>query len=51
MSASPEAAEAAPLPDDVARLKVLLRAERATTANLAGHNEQLRAIGIRLTSA
>jgi transposase len=44
MSASPEPAEAAPLPDDVATLKVLLLAERATTAKLAGHNEQLRAI-------
>ena len=44
MSPSPEPAEAAPLPDDVATLKVLLLAERATTAKLAGHNEQLRAI-------
>ena len=44
MSASPEPAAAAPLPDDVATLKVLLLAERATSAKLAGHNEQLRAI-------
>ena len=44
MSPSPEPAEAAPLPDDVATLKALLLAERATAATLAGHNEQLRAI-------
>ena len=44
MSPSPDAAEAAPLPDDVATLKALLLAERATAAKLAGHNEQLRAI-------
>jgi transposase len=44
MSPSPDAAEAAPLPDDVATLKALLRAERATAAELAGHNEHLRAI-------
>jgi transposase len=44
MSRSPEPAEAAPLPDDVAALKALLLAERATAATLAGHNEQLRAI-------
>ena len=44
MSPSPETAEAAPLPDDVATLKALLLAERATAAKLAGHNEQLRAI-------
>src|SRR5918996_4433855 len=44
MSAAPEPAEAAPLPDDVALLKALLLAERATAATLAGHNEQLRAI-------
>ena len=44
MSPSPEAAAAAPLPDDVATLKALLLAERATAAKLAGHNEQLRAI-------
>src|ERR671919_2411728 len=44
MSPSPDAAAAAPLPDDVATLKALLLAERATTAKLAGHNEQLRAI-------
>ena len=44
MSPSPEPAEAAPLPDDVATLKALLLAERASAAALAGHNEQLRAI-------
>jgi hypothetical protein len=44
MSPSPEPAEAAPLPDDVATLTALLLAERATAARLAGHNEQLRAI-------
>jgi transposase len=44
MSLSPEPAEAAPLPDDVATLKALLLVERATAAKLAGHNEQLRAI-------
>ena len=44
MSPSPEVAAAAPLPDDVATLQALLRAERAMAAKLAGHNEQLRAI-------
>src|ERR671919_449088 len=44
MNPLPEPAEAAPLPDDVAALKALLLAERATAAELAGHNEQLRAI-------
>jgi transposase len=44
MSPSPDAAEAAPLPDDVATLKALLLAERATAATLAGQNERLRAI-------
>ena len=44
MSPAPEPAEDAPLPDDVATLKALLLAERASTAKLAGHNEQLRAI-------
>src|ERR671913_243921 len=44
MSPSPDAAEAAPLPDEVATLKALLLAERATAAKLAGHNEHLRAI-------
>jgi transposase len=44
MSPPPEPAEVAPLPEDVAVLKALLLAERATTAKLAGHNEQLRAI-------
>ena len=44
MSSSPDAAEAAPLPDDVATLKALLLAERATAAKLAGQNEHLRAI-------
>jgi transposase len=43
MSPSPDA-EAAPLPDDVATLKALLLAERATAAKLAGQNEHLRAI-------
>lgn len=44
MSPSLYAAEAAPLPDDVATLKALLLAERATAAKLAGQNEHLRAI-------
>jgi hypothetical protein len=44
MSPPPDAAEAAPLPDDVATLKALLLAERATAAKLAGQNEHLRAI-------
>jgi transposase len=44
MSPSPEPAEAAPLPADAATLRVLLLAERATAAKLAGQNEQLRAI-------
>jgi transposase len=44
MSPSPDAADAAPLPDDVATLKALLLAERATAAKLAGQNEHLRAI-------
>ena len=44
MSPSPDAAEAAPLPDDVATLKALLLAERATAAKLSGQNEHLRAI-------
>lgn len=44
MSRLPEPAEDAPLPDDVALLKALLLAERASTGRLAGHNEQLRAI-------
>ena len=44
MSSSPEIAEAAPLPDDVATLKALLLAERATAAKLAGQNEHLRAL-------
>jgi transposase len=44
MSPSPDAAEAAPLPDDMATLKALLLAERATAAKLAGQNEHLRAI-------
>jgi transposase len=44
MSPPPDAAEAAPLPDDVATLKALLVAERATAAKLAGQNEHLRAI-------
>jgi transposase len=44
MNPLPEPAEVTPLPDDVAALKALLLAERATAAELAGHNEQLRAI-------
>ena len=44
MSPSPDAAEVAPLPDDVATLKALLLAERAAAATLAGQNERLRAI-------
>jgi transposase len=39
-----DAADAAPLPDDVAALKALLLAERAAAARLAGRNEHLRAI-------
>jgi hypothetical protein len=46
MTPSPNAAEAAPLPDDVAALKALLLAERATASKLAGQNEQLRAIDL-----
>jgi transposase len=44
MSPSPDATEAVPLPDDLATLKALLLAERATAAELAGQNEHLRAI-------
>ena len=44
MSPPPEPADAAPLPADVATLKALLLAERASAARLAGQNEQLRAI-------
>ena len=44
MSPSPDAAEAAPLPDDVATLNALLLAEWAAAAKLAGQNEHLRAI-------
>jgi hypothetical protein len=44
MSPSPDALEATPLPDDVATLKALLLAERATAAKLAGQKEHLRAI-------
>ena len=44
MSPSPDAAEATPLPDDVAALKALLLAERAEFARLTGQNERLRAI-------
>jgi transposase len=44
MSPSPDAAEAAPLPEDVATLQALLLAERALAAKLAGQNEHLRAI-------
>ena len=44
MTPAPDPAEAAPLPDDVAALKALLLAERATAAKLAGQNEHLRAI-------
>ena len=44
MSPSPNPSEGAPLPDDVAALKALLLAERATAARLAGQNEHLRAI-------
>ena len=42
MSPSPDAAEAAPLPDDVAMLKALLLAERAAAAKLA----ELESIGV-----
>jgi hypothetical protein len=48
---SPDAAEAAPLPDGVATLKALLLAERATAAKLAGQNEHLRAIVKELQGA
>jgi hypothetical protein len=51
MSLSPDTAEAAPLPEDVAVLKALMLAERATTARLAGHNERLRAILKELLSS
>jgi transposase len=44
MRPSPDAAEATPLPDDVATLKALLLAERAEFARLTGQNERLRAI-------
>jgi transposase len=44
MSPAPDATDAAPLPDDVAALQVLLLAERAAAAKLAGQNEHLRAI-------
>jgi transposase len=44
MSRAPDAAEAAPLPDDVATLKALLLAERMMAAKLAGQNEHLRAL-------
>jgi transposase len=44
MSPSPDAAEAAALPDDMATLKALLLAERAAAAKLSGQNEHLRAI-------
>jgi transposase len=44
MSPSPDAAESAPLPDDVAALKALLLAERRAFARLTGQNERLRAI-------
>jgi len=44
ISRPPDPIEAAPLPDDMAALKALLLAERATAAKLAGQNEHLRAI-------
>jgi len=44
ISRRPDPIEAAPLPDDMAALKALLLAERATAAKLAGQNEHLRAI-------
>jgi transposase len=44
MSPSPDATEAAPLSDDMATLKALLLAGRATATKLAGQNEHLRAI-------
>ena len=44
MSDPTSPAEAAPVPDDVAVLKALLLAERATAARLTGQNDQLRAI-------
>ena len=44
MSDPTNPAEATPVPDDVAALKALLLAERATAARLTGQNDQLRAI-------
>jgi transposase len=44
MSLPPNAAGSEPLPDDVAALKALLLAERATTTRLTGQNEHLRAL-------
>ena len=44
MSPSLDATEAAPLPDEMATLKALLRAERLTAAKLTGQNEHLRGI-------
>jgi transposase len=44
MSPPSNAAGSEPLPDDVAALKALLLAERATTTRLTGHNEHLRAL-------
>jgi hypothetical protein len=44
MSLPPNAAGSEPLPDDVAALKALLLAERATTTRLTGQSEQLRAL-------
>ena len=44
MSLPPNAAGSEPLPDDVAALRALLLAERATTTKLTGQNEHLRAL-------
>jgi transposase len=44
MSPPSNAAGSEPLPDDVAALKALLLAERATTTRLTGQNEHLRAL-------
>lgn len=51
MSPPPSAAGSDPLPDDVAALKALLLAERATTTRLTGQNEHLRALIQKLQRA
>ena len=51
MSPSLDATEAAPLPDEMATLKALLRAERLTAAKPTGQNEHLAAIVKELRQA